>query len=280
MGIEEHRMPRNRLLLIMLIVVFTLVGSSCGGGRNTQSGTAAPARPTVIVEREGTAVPLMDPTATSVRTATPIASPTPDVPDNLVYNGDFASDWTDGWHRDPGSPINGENTVEVIQTSQVSSGQAARLVHSGAGNLVLSQKVEVPSADVVVRMRFNPRAETPCRGILRWCSGTSGVVIHLHTTIEGEQTTIGEIYYLFPGKAEKLFLSSDADSRIIFVPEGWQSLEIPLRSEIVNSLPGVDPESVTSILVAAIAGSVGNCRAGECLAEVQVGDFEVVEASQ
>ncbi|NCC33319.1 MAG: hypothetical protein EOM24_15075 [Chloroflexia bacterium] len=236
-------------------------------------GTPSSGPNVVIMNAQGTPV---GGTASGV-VATPAATATPVPQPNLLENGDFASDWTDGWERDNGPVINGQSVVEVIPSSRGSSGNAVRLLHDGAGFLSVYQVIELTSPDVVISAEINPTAETPCGGFLKACTGMAGILIYLLQGTEGtpNERTIGSLGYLYPGTNDRLRQTSDATARYLFVPQGWQTVRLNLRQEIVNSLPGVELSAVKGVMVGVIVGSVGECDPGQCYAEVQATNLKI-----
>lgn len=232
-------------------------------------GTAAPT--TVIIVRNAQGTPLAG--AGGGPTTAPV-TPTP--APSLVQNGDFALEWTNGWQRDTGSTMTGQNVTEVITTSEGSSGKAVRLVHDGTNYLAIYQTIPISSTNVSISAKINPSAETPCKGILASCTGQAGLIVTLHGDHPAPGKELGQILYLYPGSDQDLRQTSTGTSRFVFLSQGWQNISIAnLRQEIINGLPSVNPTAVKTIQIMIVAGSRGSCDPGKCYAEVQATDIQV-----
>ena len=205
-----------------------------------------------------------------------VAPATPTPAPSLVQNGTFALEWTTGWQRNTGSTMTGQNITEVIATSEGSSGKAVRLVHDGADYLAISQTIRLPSLEVSISAKLNPSAETPCRGILKSCTGQAGLMITLYGANLAPGKELGQFLYLYPGSDPNLRQTSAGNSHFVFLSQGWQTISIAnLRQEIINSLPDVNPTAVQAIQILIVAGSRGSCDPGKCYAEVQATDIQI-----
>lgn len=203
---------------------------------------------------------------------TPGPTPTPTPPANLLRNGGFVSDWSDGWVRDTGGVIGGQNITEVIASSSGSSGKAVRLIHDGPNYLALTQVIELDSLDVTINARVNPQAEASCHGILKTCMGVAGISFMF---LDHKEQDIGVITYMYPGNASQLTIASDAKRRLILLQLGWQTIRFNLKQELVNTLPELDRSSIAKLRVMLTVGALGDCGPGQCYAEIQATELVV-----
>jgi hypothetical protein len=255
----KTQLPRHHVLIYLLICLCAIL-IACGG---TPSGD-----PVVIVENEqGT--PLAD--SSIPPTATPV------LPTNLIANGDFQRPWEEGWERDTGEVVNGQSVTEVFATSQADSGQGVRLIHSGDSELSISQTIEVPTLDATFQAQISTTAENPCMGILRGCSGLSGLIISLHEDASNTDESAGELIWINIGRYnEDEHFPSSSTRNVVFVEPGWLTISVNLAETITNRLPDVDVDRIEAVTITLVAGTAGQCDPGECRAEVQVADIELV----
>lgn len=234
-----------------------------------------PARTPVVVVMNDQGTPQRN-VGSAVSSVVPVATPTTGPNPNLVQNSDFSSEWTTGWERATG-PISGQSIVELISASQSSSGKAVRIVHDGANYLAIKQLLPVPSPNVRISVKINPSADTPCRGILKACTGQAGIIIAIYGKDMSDGKELGQLAYLYPGNNAKFRQSSTAQLRFIFLEPGWQTISIPnLQQAVINSLPNVKADAIKAIQINIVAGSIGGCDPGTCYAEVQATDVQVM----
>lgn len=252
----KHR--QYLVTVVWFLLGFVLVGCQASG--------SAPAGPTVVVmNAQGTPIG-----GTGSQAPGPTATPTP--PANLLRNGGFASDWAEGWERDSGGVISGQNITEVIASSSGSSGKAVRLVHDGPAYLALNQVVALGTLNVNISARINPMAETSCRGILKTCMGVAGISFMF---LDRNEQDVGVITYMYPGNADQLTIASDVKRRLILLQPGWQTVRFNVQQELKNTLPSVDPDSIKHLRVMLTAGALGDCGPGQCYAELQATELVV-----
>lgn len=221
-----------------------------------------------VQNNQGTVLPSAQPGATP--TAPPVA--------NLLTNGDFRANWTTGWTRKPGDPINGQSITEVIDSPDAASGKAARLVHDGESTLGLSQFIKLESPDMVFAARVHPRATTPCKGILAHCTGLSGVVLEFFGGEAPEGKPLAMVFFANYGTDGALYPASSQTVRHISLSPRWQDIDFHVRRDVENSLPAVDPASIKGLRISLFAGSSAHCGPGDCLAELEAADIILAPA--
>jgi hypothetical protein len=253
------RLQRQRYKALgWCILCWMLVACQASGG--------APGGPTVVVmNAQGTPIG-----GTGSQAPGPTATPTP--PANLLRNGGFANDWSEGWERDTGGVISGQNITEVIASSSGTSGKAVRLVHDGPAYLALTQVVALDTLNVNLSARVNLMAEASCRGILKTCMGVAGISFMF---LDRNHQEVGVITYMYPGNADQLTMASDATRRLILLQPGWQTVRFNVQQELKNTLPSVDPDSIKHLRVMLTAGALGDCSPGQCYAELQATELVV-----
>ncbi|NJP06284.1 MAG: hypothetical protein HC837_11990 [Chloroflexaceae bacterium] len=240
----------------VLVLLFILAGlSACSGG----SGT-----PTVVVENEA---------GTPIAAAT--ATPTP--PENLVQNGDFQQHWQQGWERFIGETIEGQSVTEVVETTAANSGKAIRLNHNGPTELRISQFITMTTLDVTLRAKINLSAESTCWGLLRACTGLAGFVLTLHPQRDTTEATLGQLVWLNADRYnEDQYFESSGSQNYTFVKPGWYTIDLNLQEAIIDRLPAVDSTQVQAVSITLIAGTSGECKTGECPAEIHAADIELL----
>jgi hypothetical protein len=256
--------PPPHHLLVYLLVSLCFIFIACS---DTPSDG-----PVVVVENEqGT--PLSDSSLSP--TATPI------LPTNLIENGDFQRPWEEGWERYTGEVVNGQSVTEVFATSQADSGQGVRLIHSGESELSISQTIDVPTLDATFQVRINTTAENPCMGILRGCSGLAGLMVSLHEDGANAEESAGELIWINAGRYnEDEHFPSNSTRNFVFIEPGWRTISFNLAETITNRLPDVDADRIEAVTITLVAGTAGRCDPGECRAEVQATDIELVPVSR
>ncbi|HEY1011845.1 MAG TPA: hypothetical protein VGE07_04015, partial [Herpetosiphonaceae bacterium] len=205
--------------------------------------------------------------------APPPAPPTSAPAVNLLRNGAFTANWTDGWTRKPGEKINGQSITEVVDAPESASGRAVRLVHDGASILGISQFVDLESPDVRFSGRVQAQAETPCKGILMHCTGHAGIILELFGGDGPAGEPLAMVFFYYAGTDPDLRPASSATIRHIELRPTWEEISFHLRRDVENSLPAVDPSAIGGVRVSLFAGSSANCDPGSCLAELLASDL-------
>lgn len=246
--------PWNRRVAVIVI---------CGLLGACQSRSNSPRTPQVIVQNpQGTTLPgALTPTATAV------------LMPNLIVNGDFSANWSEGWTREAGSPINGVSVTEVIDRSSATSGKAIHLTHDGESLLMLSQDIVLPSLDINFQGQIFPQADTPCRGILAHCSGVAGLFFEFYGHRDGKDHLVAVLGYVYAGTDPDLFPISNAERRIVPIKTGWQTISLNFSQEIENTLPEVTPGEIRRVRIYLLTGAIGACKAGQCLADLHASDL-------
>ena len=187
---------------------------------------------------------------------------------NLIINGNFKKHWTNGWTRTLGDITKGSSKVNVVNVS-TGSGKAVKIEHNGESYTVLYQKIPVIDAKLKFSASFQMVArEGPIIGF----SGTGMTMISLNYYNESGvligKTTIGEfVRNPFAGTGLIGVPEGPQDTykeHFIKVGGGWNTRRtINIEREIIDNLPGVNPNDVKQITVVLLAGATGSAASAE-----------------
>lgn len=224
-------------------------------------------------EAAPTAVSTITPLSTIVGVViTPTFSLSPDT--NLLQNGDFASDWANGWS----SEMNGEaNVVEIRPVEGEPGVNALHLEQDGPGYLQLAQRVVLiyPVEGLEFQARLRPVGTT-----LGAAEGRS-VLILQYEDFNGDP--IGASVWL-DGSAESTGLwDSPLLASLSGVPvaehaldEGWQTLTVDLGREFADELDGLSPLDVVQLTVIMAVFNSDACELESCEATLDVAELSLV----
>jgi len=197
---------------------------------------------------------------------------------NLVINGDFSRNLA-SWKRQIGDITKGYSQAEVISFPHGRSGKALHMSHKGEGHIQYSQPVPVPGADLYFSASFQAHSH---EGNMIGFSGSGVVQIGL-VFLDETGTRLGDTVLVNYVK------NPFADTPLIGVPRRAndtykthyvefskgkfnQDYRINIRQEIEGNLMGIDPNSVSEIVILLWCGAT-NRQAGS---ELWVTDIRLI----
>ncbi len=221
-------------------------------------------------EASPTAVSTITPLSTIVGVViTPTFSFGPDT--NLLQNGDFASDWANGWS----SEINGEsNRVEVRPLDDEPDVNALHLEQSGPGYVKIAQRIVLTYPIEGLEFQARIRAAGTAGGVAEG----RGMLILQYEDFNGDP--IGASIWL-DGSAESTDLwDTNPMSPLAGLPvaehtlgEGWQTLTIDLGREFSDELAEISPIDVVQLTIIVAVVNSDACGAGGCAAALDAADL-------
>jgi len=216
---------------------------------------------------------ILSPTAAPV---TPGATPAPGM--NLIQNGDFRDDWVNGWERESDG-LNGAQVVEVRRLAGDPPLPAIYVAKSGAGVLRIHQHVTLTgtAADLVfrARVRLAGMTQDPAEG--------RAALILVYEDAAGEP--LGASVWL-DGSAESSALwgtwlpAFGPATAPRYLPDGWQTVDLPLRREFVDRLPDLDPAAVRRITVQLVVAAAAGCAPEACQSELDAAELSLSAAGE
>ena len=185
--------------------------------------------------------------------------------DNLVQNGEFTDDWVNGWVSESSGQA---GLVEVRPLANETGASALRMEKTGAGLLQVGQRVVLttPIDGLVFRARvrlagtWSPTAEGRAAVILRYEDAVGQALAAsvwldnaFETSARGGQGPLPP-----PGPT----------TSVRFTGDGWQDLELDLRSEFNEALTGVDALAVRQITILLVLLGGDDCGEAACAASL------------
>lgn len=181
---------------------------------------------------------------------------------NLIVNGNFKKHWSNGWTRTLGDITKGSSKVSVVNVS-TGSGKAVKIVHKGKSYTVLYQQIPVRDA----KLKFSASFQMVTReGPIIGFSGTGIAMISLHYYNDrgkmlGKTTLCQFVKNPFAGTGLVGVPEGPKDTyreHNIKVGEGWHTnYTMDVEREIIDNLPGVNPDEIKRITIVLWAGATG-----------------------
>lgn len=254
-----------------LTPVPTVVDTSVATDVPTDVPTTLP-EPTATEESLPTAVPTITPLSTIIGVViTPTFSFGPGA--NLLQNGDFSSDWANGWTSEV---VGDSGEIEVRPLPDDPNTQGLHLERAGPGHLRVAQRVVLTYPVEGLEFQARVRAAGTTAGevenraaILLRYEDADGDPIGASIWLDqpAVSTNLWDSSALLPPNVARVERSLD---------EGWQTLMIGLGDEFTGVLSAVNPVDVRQITVfLALIGTDG-CDPATCSAMLDVAELSLV----
>jgi len=65
-----------------------------------------------------------------------------------------------------------------------------------------------------------------------------------------------------------------------YLPDGWQTVDLPLRREFVDRLPDLDPAAVRRITVQLVVAAAAGCAPEACQSELDAAELSLSAAGE
>jgi hypothetical protein len=195
---------------------------------------------------------------------------------NLIQNGDFSDDWTNGW-TDASSETNGVQVIEVLPAGFDVPGQVLSLGKTGTGTVQLSQRVVLDDRTPTSVFRAQVRQIGSADG-----AGNEG------------QSAIALIYESADGTAQgaSVWLDGAADETGLWgesplvdlgpnimarfsETNDWQAIDVPLELEFREHLPEISSDDIRQVTILLLLIGADNCLPAACLATLEVADLQL-----
>ncbi|MFY9493099.1 MAG: FlgD immunoglobulin-like domain containing protein [Minisyncoccia bacterium] len=161
----------------------------------------------------------------------------------LLVNGDFSNNWTNGWERG--------SDARAVNPEVFSNGSKVTLHLDGEGHFYIVQTVEVSSLDVRFRASFKPNSIENLYGI-----GYAGFPYVGLGYMDKEGNYLGDTWFFSNdgfivdlSGAQELPNNTSTRHYIQVSDDAWTTVEIPVQEELSSHLLGIDPAKIDSISI-------------------------------
>ncbi|HOU40081.1 MAG TPA: hypothetical protein PK829_02320 [Promineifilum sp.] len=198
---------------------------------------------------------------------------------NLIHNGDFNADWSDGWER-TAEGVTGVQTVATLPSTTPTADGAPptprlAMSKSGAGRVQLSQTIPLAQSPVGLVFRGQLRLSGVADGtgegrsalMLRY-EDSNGRLLGASVWLDGSATTSALWGHALPPFGPGVAPRSQTAA--------WQTIEVALAQEFADRLPDLDPEAVRRVVVVLLLAGTDDCPPDACVAELSAAALSLV----
>ncbi|MBC8550818.1 MAG: hypothetical protein H8D23_14330, partial [Candidatus Brocadiales bacterium] len=164
---------------------------------------------------------------------------------NLIVNGNFEEPWTVGWKRIVAAPSRGANHVKIVYSADGEGDDDLYLRHTGESYMTLFQSIPVISCNLLFSASFR-------LGPVERNGATSMIELEYGDKkgrYMGSTRLVNYHYSPFIYTKRKSPLNTGFKHYIKMGARWYKHYTINLREEIINNLPGIDPDRIKEIVI-------------------------------
>lgn len=260
-------------LLLLGLLILAIVATWLLWPRLRDDTATQPSPPAATVP----SLPIVAPTEPPA-TAPPSAAPS--TPGNLIAGGDFAAGWEEAWASE-GPDGNGETAITATTFASAPAPAGLQISQAGAGTTRLQQTIDLPGPATDLRFSSALRLVGSAAS-----DGAEGRAALMLTYLDENDAALGYSVWIdgsqpastLWGQAPLPVFGPQLSPRYA-LDETWQTIDVDLADELLNRLPGVEPERVRRIGVNLLALGSETCAPSGCPITLEAAALQLLPAA-